>query len=72
MFQLDGKYWATWRQKLVDACLKTQRKQTDGNFYGSWDPVDAWGGDGGRVYSTAIMVLCLESYFRYNRVFGSR
>jgi hypothetical protein len=72
MFQLDGKYWATWRQKLTDACLKTQRKRTEGNFYGSWDPVDAWGSDGGRVYSTAMMVLCLESYFRYSRVLGAR
>jgi hypothetical protein len=72
MFQVGSKHWETWRQKLTDACLNTQRKQTDGNFYGSWDPVDPWGGDGGRVYSTAIMVLCLESYFRYGRVLGAR
>jgi hypothetical protein len=72
MFQVGSKHWETWRQKLTDACLNTQRKQAEGNFYGSWDPVDPWGGDGGRVYSTAIMVLCLESYFRYGRVLGAR
>ena len=32
------------------------------NLYGSWDPKCAWGEDGGRVYSTAILVLTLEAY----------
>ena len=41
-------------------------------FEGSWDPLDPWGEEGGRVYSTALMVLCLEVYFRYGKVLGSR
>jgi len=72
MFQVGGKHWDTWQKKMTDAVLNTQRKQAEGNFYGSWDPVDPWGQDGGRVYSTAIMVLCLESYFRYGKVLGAR
>ena len=72
MFQYGGKHWDTWSKKMTDAVLKTQRPQADGNFHGSWDPVDPWGQDGGRVYSTAIMVLCLEAYFRYGRVLGAR
>src|SRR5262249_17295079 len=72
MFQLDGKYWTTWRQKLIDACLKTQRKQTDGNFYGSWDPLAFSGRAGGRVYSTAMMLPCRGPSCRYTGVSGSR
>ena len=40
----------------------------DRNNFGSWDPVGAWGEDGGRVYSTAILVLTLEAYYRYSRL----
>ena len=39
---------------------------------GSWDPKDPWGEEGGRVYSTALMTLCLEVYYRYPKVFGTR
>jgi hypothetical protein len=70
LFQVGGKHWDTWAKKMTDAVLKTQK--TAGNAKGSWDPVDAWGEDGGRVYSTAIMVLCLEAYYRYGRVLGAR
>jgi hypothetical protein len=36
--------------------------------HGSWDPVDAWGSAGGRVYATAINTLTLEVYYRYNKL----
>ncbi len=36
--------------------------------HGSWDPIDAWGSAGGRVYATAINALTLEVYYRYKRV----
>jgi hypothetical protein len=70
MFQASGRAWDLWSKSLNKAVIKTQRM--DGNAKGSWDPVDPWGEDGGRVYSTAIMVLCLESYYRYARVQGAR
>jgi hypothetical protein len=70
MFQMGGNDWDQWNKKMVDAVVKPQRK--DSNFRGSWDPIGAWGEDGGRVYSTAIMVLCLEVYFRYSRIIGGR
>jgi hypothetical protein len=35
--------------------------------HGSWDPVDAWGNVGGRVYSTALCELTLSVGYRYNR-----
>ncbi|HZN37561.1 MAG TPA: prenyltransferase/squalene oxidase repeat-containing protein [Planctomycetota bacterium] len=70
LYQAGGKPWDTWSKKMVAASIKTQRQ--DGNAKGSWDPVDAWGEDGGRVYATAIMVLILEAQYRYARVLGGR
>jgi hypothetical protein len=70
MFQVGGSQWTAWNAKLQPAVIKTQRQ--DGNYAGSWDPIDPWGEDGGRVYSTALMTLCMEVYYRYDRVFGTR
>ncbi len=72
MFQVGGKPWEAWNAALGPAVVDTQRK--DGDFCGyrgSWDPVDPWGGDGGRVYATAVMAMCLEVHYRYDRVFGT-
>ena len=55
---------------MKSAVLDSQRK--DGASKGSWDPKGPWGFAGGRVYSTALGVLCLEVYFRYAKVLGGR
>lgn len=68
--QMGEPHWSQWSRALTDAVLKKQRG--DGNFKGSWDPVDAWGEDGGRVYATAILALTLQAYYRYARVVGGR
>ncbi|MFG0320601.1 MAG: hypothetical protein ACF8XB_25235 [Planctomycetota bacterium JB042] len=71
MWQMGGRDWDTWQRKMLDAVVETQRHDSDER--GSWDPqFDPWGHRGGRVYATAIMTLCLEVYFRYDRVVGSR
>jgi hypothetical protein len=71
MYQLGGQhYWEPWRKAMEKAVVSTQCK--DGDKRGSWDPIDPWGFAGGRVYSTALMTLCLEVYFRYARVLGAR
>jgi hypothetical protein len=70
MYQASGKYWEKWSKALTKAAVDTQKK--NGNEKGSWDPVDPWGEDGGRVYSTAIMVLCLEAYYRYGKLSFSK
>ena len=70
MFQMGGKHWKEWKTAMEKAVVNSQRK--DGDEKGSWDPVGPWGYVGGRVYSTALMVLCLEVYFRYGKVLGSR
>ena len=66
LYQMGGNYWTEWSKKLTPAVVKTQRE--DGNFKGSWDAIGAWGEDGGRVYSTATLVLTLEAYYRYTRL----
>jgi len=71
MYQMGGKDWDIWEAKMTDAVVKRQRQ--DGDEAGSWDPAfDPWGHQGGRVYSTAIMTLCLEVFYRYDRVLGAR
>lgn len=52
--------WESWNHRLTTTLVTTQ--QADG----SWDVDTAWGGCGGRVYTTALSALCLEVYYRYN------
>ena len=69
LFQYGGTHWTDWQKKLETAVVKNQHR--DGgkkNLVGSWDPIGAWGEDGGRVYSTAILTLTLEAYYRYSRL----
>ncbi len=67
LYQIGGRHWRQWSKALTPAVVKSQR--TDGSFDGSWDPAGVWGEDGGRVYSTATLVLTLEAYYRISRVF---
>lgn len=60
MHAMGGTYWERWNKALKKAVVDSQRK--DGDSDGSWDPVGPWGFSGGRVYSTALMALCLEVY----------
>jgi hypothetical protein len=69
LFQMGGRHWTEWQKKLEPAIVKTQNMdKSKKNLLGSWDPKCAWGEDGGRVYSTAMLVLTLEAYYRYTRL----
>jgi hypothetical protein len=73
MFQMSAfkpEYWKKWNEAMKTALVEPQRK--DGDAKGSWDPIGPWGHSGGRVYSTALGVLCLEVYYRYSKVLGAR
>jgi hypothetical protein len=72
MFQVGGDHWKKWNEAMKKAIIESQRMDKSDDRHGSWDPIDPWGGDGGRVYSTAVNVMCLEVYYRYARVFGTR
>jgi hypothetical protein len=71
MFQIGGRSWDQWSRAMENTVVSHQR--TSGDETGSWDPqVDPWGDNGGRVYSTAINTLCLEVYYRYDKIMGAR
>jgi hypothetical protein len=53
---------------FVEGPRKGVVQRGDGNFKGSWDPNGVWGEDGGRVYSTAILVLTLQADYRHARL----
>ena len=63
LHQLQGEPWEAWNRELQAELLRTQ--QTRGALRGSWNPDALWGQYGGRVYSTALCAMCLESYYRY-------
>lgn len=60
MALVGGEARSRWNAALSAALLGAQRRDTTPCLYaGSWDPVDPWGPDGGRVYATAIAALSL-------------
>lgn len=56
----DEELWEAWSSAARRILVSHQRKYADGCGCGSWDPVDRWGLEGGRVYATALNVLTLE------------
>ena len=77
MFQMGGEYWTEWNRRFRDGLVRLQELKNildeRGWFIrGSWDPKDTmWGAQGGRVFSTAMAVLCLEVYYRYSEALTS-
>ncbi len=71
IFQVGGTHWRKWNTAMVDAIVRNQHGKDRGARTGSWDPIGCWGDDGGRVYSTAMLAMCLEVYYRYPKVFGA-
>jgi hypothetical protein len=67
MYQLQGEGWQRWNTAVATQLVGLQNKE--GPQAGSWDPDTAWGGYGGRVYSTALGAMCLEVYYRFLPVY---
>ena len=65
-FQQGGEMWKKWNEALKKALTDNQRR--DGDDTGSWDPVGAFSEQWGRVGQTAIGALCLEVYYRYQKL----
>ncbi len=76
LFQYDGykkgPQWEKWNAALTSSLVKSQNVAAAGCKEGSWEPVDRWSCEAGRVYATAINTLTLEVYYRYASVFGAR
>jgi hypothetical protein len=56
----DPGLWEAWSAAARRVLVSRQRKYADGCGCGSWEPVDRWGAEGGRVYATAMNALTLE------------
>jgi len=70
MYQKGGVDWDKWNNAIRDMLVRAQC--TKGHRSGSWDPDDYWGrGFAGRIYSTALMTLTLEIYYRYLPMYES-
>ncbi|MFT5155396.1 MAG: hypothetical protein ACI841_005409 [Planctomycetota bacterium] len=63
MRAMGGKWWSSWNKPFLTKALESQCERKQGHRQGSWDPTGAWGFSGGRVYSTAIVTLALETYY---------
>tara|TARA_R110002096_G_scaffold211899_6_gene399252 strand:+ start:4255 stop:6321 length:2067 start_codon:yes stop_codon:yes gene_type:complete len=66
MHQVGGRHWNNWSKQLAIALLTGQSKK--GVAKGSWPPIGVWGKDGGRIASTALATLSLQSHYRYVRL----
>jgi hypothetical protein len=68
----SGKYWGPWNKAMVDAVLSLQDHTERACTNGGWIQSDRWGNysGGGPLYNTAINVLTLEVYYRYENAFG--
>ena len=65
MFQYGGEHWADWRRGFRAPLIARQVRGRGAEFDGSWDTDVTYGQHGGRVYSTAMAVLCLEAEYLY-------
>jgi len=63
MRNMGGTFWEKWNDAMKATLLPTQRKT--GSLAGSWDPVERYGAQGGRIYTTSLAVCTLEVYYRH-------
>ncbi len=67
-----GKFWGPWNTAMTKSLLALQEKSDNTCRKGAWMARDRWSHDAGRIYSTAINVLTLEVYYRYENAFGMK
>ena len=69
LHQRRGEPWEQWHTKVRDLLIKLQDKGKDPRLRGSWPANTRWASVGGRVYATALAILCLEVYYRYAPIY---
>lgn len=68
-FQQGGLLWDRWNKAMVPTLTASQLPGDPKELGGSWNPTKGHTADvGGRVYTTAMMALCLEVVYRYEKV----
>lgn len=77
LYQFGGEHWKKWNFAMTNLLVLNQRVDgpLDGStadLNGSWDhEQDHFGQNLGRIYTTAMGALCLEVYYRYDRIYKS-
>ena len=66
----SGKYWGPWNKAMVETVLALQTSADRSCNNGGWIQQDRWAHNGGCIYTTAINILTLEVYYRYENAFG--
>lgn len=70
-FQIGGKTWTKWNEYMQETVAQLQISTKGGaekeSNTGSWDPRGFWCRDEGRAAATALSILSLEVYYRYER-----
>ncbi|MAG55637.1 MAG: hypothetical protein CMJ83_05030 [Planctomycetes bacterium] len=67
-YQVGGGSWRAWGKALKSNIAAHQ--VTAGAAKGTWELAGPWTRASGAASTTAINALCLETYYRYARVFG--
>ncbi len=67
MYQMGGRYWRAWNEKIKTMLPENQRIDPP-NLAGSWDPDTALL-NGGRLFSTCMAAMTLETYYRFSPLF---
>jgi hypothetical protein len=67
MHHYGGQPWKTWNAQMQDLLIASQK--TNGHRAGSWTPVESHDRAGGRLYTTAMAICCLEVYYRHLPIF---
>ncbi len=68
MHQMGGKYWRNWNDKIRRILTKHQ-VQSPESLRGSWQP-DSVRFGGGRLLSTPLAIMTLETYYRFSPLMG--
>ncbi len=70
MFNVGGKSWTDWNDKMRDFLVKKQETDEKSPNHGSWAPQgDVFGQQGGRLMMTSMNLLTLEVYYRHTPLF---
>jgi hypothetical protein len=71
-FQQSGQFWDNWNPIMKRRLIGSQCPGSTKEMGGSWNPTkDHTGQQGGRVFTTAMLALCLEVYYRFGSMSGS-
>ncbi|WP_372370065.1 prenyltransferase/squalene oxidase repeat-containing protein [Candidatus Uabimicrobium sp. HlEnr_7] len=66
MAQFKGNHWASWNEIMKTMLVDSQCTSNCKN--GSWDSENFHKIRSGRIYTTAMNILTLQIYYRYNRM----